>query len=142
MKMLSHQMTRVDCERRQSTVQLSYRLEEAEKIAPKSVWYDRLANDDSLPSDIETVSRETRKAMSAAIALQTARDSDQRKADVDEIKTGLRRLFKGKEATKKRAKPGESEEPAGERRASKKQRKEEDGDDDDVIDLCSDSDSD
>ena len=140
MKLLSSKMSSLEGGRRTFTVYLAHRLKVAEKIAPKSEWYDRLANDGSLPSDVETVSLEKGKAMSAVSALETARDSDQRKDDVDEIKTGLRRLFKGKEATKKRAKPGESEELAGERRASKKQRKEES--DDDVIDLCSDSDSD
>ncbi|KAL9178956.1 LOW QUALITY PROTEIN: hypothetical protein ACHAXT_011929 [Thalassiosira profunda] len=142
MKLLSSKMSSLEGGRRTFTVYLAHRLKVAEKIAPKSEWYDRLANDGSLPSDVETVSLEKGKAMSAVSALETARDSDQRRLDVDEIRTGLRRLFKSKETTKKRAKPaGESQEPARERRTSKKQRKEEDGDDD-VIDLCSDSDSD
>lgn len=77
----------------QAKVKLSRLLREAEKIAPKNEWYERLAKDD-LPSDFHAADNALQKSMSNVKSTKATRSCDQRRNDIDAMKKGLRRLVR------------------------------------------------
>ena len=74
-------------------IKLDRLLKEAEKVAPKGKWCERLGQDD-IPNDIEAVNKAVQKSTTNIESLEAKRClSEEREADINSIEVGISKLF-------------------------------------------------